>query len=199
MPERTQQRTTTIGGLARASGVKVTTIRYYESIGLIDPPDRSEAGQRLFDRNAIERMNFIRHARDLGQSRRALPRELSGRRHDHRAHVDLAGRGEEVPAQRRHELAGVRRRGRRAVSERSVRHIVGHFEDRLDRLFLRRLRGFLGRHQAGRASRRPLLRRGRHRRAGDRQGRQRRRCLHDGHYLSSIWSMRCGGTAGLRP
>lgn len=75
MPERTQQRATTIGGLAKASGVKVTTIRYYESIGLIDPPDRSEAGQRLYDRNAIERMNFIRHARDLGFSLDAI-REL---------------------------------------------------------------------------------------------------------------------------
>ncbi|MEX0645877.1 MAG: helix-turn-helix domain-containing protein [Parvularculaceae bacterium] len=56
----------TIGRLARASGVKVTTIRYYESIGLIDPPDRSEGGQRIYGSEAIERMRFIRHARDLG-------------------------------------------------------------------------------------------------------------------------------------
>ena len=63
MQGRSEQRATTIGGLARASGVKVTTIRYYESIGLIGPPDRSEGGQRLYDRNAVDRMNFIRHAR----------------------------------------------------------------------------------------------------------------------------------------
>lgn len=68
-------RATTIGGLAKASGVKVTTIRYYESIGLIDPPDRSEGGQRLYDNGAVERMNFIRHARDLGFSLDAI-REL---------------------------------------------------------------------------------------------------------------------------
>lgn len=68
-------RATTIGGLAKASGVKVTTIRYYESIGLIDPPDRSEGGQRLYDKGAVERMNFIRHARDLGFSLDAI-REL---------------------------------------------------------------------------------------------------------------------------
>lgn len=55
-----------IGRLARASGVKVTTIRYYESIGLIDPPARSEGGQRIYDAKAVERMRFIRHARDLG-------------------------------------------------------------------------------------------------------------------------------------
>lgn len=70
-----EMRTTTIGGLARASGVKVTTIRYYESIGLIDPPDRSEGGQRVYDAAAILRMNFIRHARDLGFSLDAI-REL---------------------------------------------------------------------------------------------------------------------------
>lgn len=70
-----EMRTTTIGGLAKASGVKVTTIRYYESIGLIDPPDRSDGGQRLYDKGAVERMNFIRHARDLGFSLEAI-REL---------------------------------------------------------------------------------------------------------------------------
>ena len=65
-------RPATIGGLARASGVKVTTIRYYESIGLIDPPDRSEGGQRLYDHEAVNRMSFIRHARDLGFSLEAI-------------------------------------------------------------------------------------------------------------------------------
>lgn len=65
----------TIGGLAKASGVKITTIRYYESIGLIEPPDRSEGGQRLYDQKAIERMRFIRHGRDLGFPLEAI-REL---------------------------------------------------------------------------------------------------------------------------
>lgn len=65
----------TIGGLAKASGVKVTTIRYYESIGLIDPPDRSEGGQRLYDQKAVDRMRFIRHARDFGFPLEAI-REL---------------------------------------------------------------------------------------------------------------------------
>jgi len=70
-----EKKAVTIGGLAKASGVKVTTIRYYESIGLIDPPDRSEGGQRLYDQQAIERMRFIRHGRDLGFPLEAI-REL---------------------------------------------------------------------------------------------------------------------------
>lgn len=56
----------TIGQLSRAGGVKVTTIRYYESIGLMGEPDRSESGQRLYGDDAVHRLSFIRHARDLG-------------------------------------------------------------------------------------------------------------------------------------
>ena len=56
----------TIGQLSKAGGVKVTTIRYYESIGLMGEPDRSESGQRLYTDDAVHRLSFIRHARDLG-------------------------------------------------------------------------------------------------------------------------------------
>lgn len=56
----------TIGQLSKAAAVKVTTIRYYESIGLMGTPDRSESGQRLYGDDAVERLSFIRHARDLG-------------------------------------------------------------------------------------------------------------------------------------
>ena len=56
----------TIGILSRECGVKVTTIRYYESIGLIREPERTDSGQRIYDDAAVERLNFIRHARDLG-------------------------------------------------------------------------------------------------------------------------------------
>lgn len=56
----------TIGRLSKAAGVKVTTIRYYESIGLMGEPDRSESGQRLYGDEAVHRLSFIRHARDLG-------------------------------------------------------------------------------------------------------------------------------------
>lgn len=56
----------TIGRLSKAAGVKVTTIRYYESISLMGDPDRSESGQRLYGDEAVQRLSFIRHARDLG-------------------------------------------------------------------------------------------------------------------------------------
>ena len=55
-----------IGEVSKASGVKVPTIRYYEQIGLLPAPPRSEGNRRLYDKADIQRLLFIRHARDLG-------------------------------------------------------------------------------------------------------------------------------------
>jgi len=55
----------TIGELSRRAGVKVPTIRYYEQIGLLPAPPRTEGGQRRYDEPELKRLNFIRHARDL--------------------------------------------------------------------------------------------------------------------------------------
>jgi DNA-binding transcriptional MerR regulator len=55
-----------IGELARRSGVKVPTIRYYEQAGLLPIPGRTEGHQRRYGRAAVGRLNFIRHARELG-------------------------------------------------------------------------------------------------------------------------------------
>ncbi|MGF9692965.1 MULTISPECIES: MerR family transcriptional regulator [unclassified Rhizobium] len=55
-----------IGEVSRRTGVKVPTIRYYEQMGLMTPGERSEGNQRRYGRPDIERLAFIRHARDLG-------------------------------------------------------------------------------------------------------------------------------------
>ncbi|WP_029032220.1 MerR family transcriptional regulator [Salinarimonas rosea] len=64
-----------IGDLSRRTGVKVPTIRYYESIGLLPAPARSDGGQRRYGRAHLERLGFVRHARDLGFEIEAI-REL---------------------------------------------------------------------------------------------------------------------------
>jgi len=56
----------TIGTLGQRTGTKVQTIRYYEEIGLMPEPDRTEGGQRRYGEQAIDRLAFIRHARQLG-------------------------------------------------------------------------------------------------------------------------------------
>lgn len=55
-----------IGELSRRSGVKIPTIRFYEQIGLLDAAPRTEGNQRRYGRTEIDRLNFIRHSRELG-------------------------------------------------------------------------------------------------------------------------------------
>lgn len=57
-----------IGELSRRTGVKVPTIRYYEQVGLLNEPDRTEGKQRRYGSETLERLIFVRHARDLGFS-----------------------------------------------------------------------------------------------------------------------------------
>ncbi len=64
-----------IGKLSERSGVKIPTIRYYEEIGILPEPERSYGNQRRYDKVHVERLLFIRHARDLGFSVDAI-REL---------------------------------------------------------------------------------------------------------------------------
>ncbi|WP_375280890.1 helix-turn-helix domain-containing protein [Pseudooctadecabacter sp.] len=65
----------TIGTLGRKTGTKVQTIRYYEQIGLMPEPGRTEGGQRRYGDAELDRLAFIRHARQLGFSLDAI-REL---------------------------------------------------------------------------------------------------------------------------
>lgn len=58
----------TIGSLARHTGTNVQTIRYYEQIGLMPTPLRTEGNQRRYDDEHRRRLGFIRNARDLGFS-----------------------------------------------------------------------------------------------------------------------------------
>lgn len=55
-----------IGELARRTGCNVDTIRYYEKVGMLAAPVRTEAGYRLYGADDIRRLSFIRRARELG-------------------------------------------------------------------------------------------------------------------------------------
>lgn len=57
-----------IGALAKATDVKVPTIRFYEQIGLLPEPRRAANDRRVYDERALSRLAFIRHARQLGFS-----------------------------------------------------------------------------------------------------------------------------------
>ena len=57
-----------IGQVAKQLGCNVQTIRYYEQIGLIQAPQRTEGQQRRYRSADLDRLKFVRHARELGFS-----------------------------------------------------------------------------------------------------------------------------------
>ena len=57
-----------IGEVSRLSGVPAKTIRYYESVGLLGEPDRADNGYRIYARDTVRTLRFVRQARGLGFS-----------------------------------------------------------------------------------------------------------------------------------
>jgi DNA-binding transcriptional MerR regulator len=55
-----------IGEAARQSGIPAKTLRYYEDIGLLDPPERTSSGYRIYDPDVLERLRFITASQALG-------------------------------------------------------------------------------------------------------------------------------------
>lgn len=91
----------TIAALAKASGVHLETVRYYERAGLMPKPVRTAANYRSYGKEDVQRLSFIRRARETGFSMTEI-REL----------LLLAGRGRascaEVQKLSAAHLAGVR-------------------------------------------------------------------------------------------
>lgn len=62
----------TIGAVARQAGVGVETIRFYEREGLIADPPRRESGYRQYPPDTVDRVLFIKRAKDVGFSLREI-------------------------------------------------------------------------------------------------------------------------------
>lgn len=55
-----------IGVLSKRTGCDIETIRYYERIGVMPKPPRTEGGHRVFSEDHLKRLTFIRRSRELG-------------------------------------------------------------------------------------------------------------------------------------
>ena len=55
-----------IGALSRQTGCNIETIRYYERIGMLPAPPRTEGGHRCYSEAHLKRLTFIRRGRELG-------------------------------------------------------------------------------------------------------------------------------------
>ena len=84
----------TIGRLAKATGVNIQTIRYFEQVGLLPAAPRTRGNQRTYDERAMKRLAFIRHARQLGFPQSAVRELLDLADHPERPcqHVDQIAR-----------------------------------------------------------------------------------------------------------
>lgn len=70
-------RSLTIGQLASRAGVGVETVRFYERQGLLDEPSRRESGYRQYTENVVDRLSFIRSAKELGFTLKEIKELLS--------------------------------------------------------------------------------------------------------------------------
>lgn len=109
-----------IGTLSRRTGTKVQTIRYYEQIGLLPEPERTEGGQRRYADGDLDRLAFIRHARQLGFTLDAIRQLLDLADNPTRpcAEVDRIARGQLKEVEDRIlRLEALRRELRRMLRE----------------------------------------------------------------------------------
>ena len=67
----------TIGHVARHAGVGIETVRFYEREGLLEKPDRTTSGYRQYDQEVINRLRFIKRAKELGFTLKEIKELLS--------------------------------------------------------------------------------------------------------------------------
>ena len=68
MPTITNRRGYGIGQMSRETSVNIETIRYYEKMGIMPAPDRTEGGKRQYNHDQLKRLHFVKRCRELGFS-----------------------------------------------------------------------------------------------------------------------------------
>ncbi|MGC4785401.1 MerR family transcriptional regulator [Micromonospora zamorensis] len=76
------------GQLAEAAGVNQQTLRYYERRGLLDSPQRSPGGHRLYPAETVTLLRVIKTAQRLGFTLNEVADLLDAGRHQHRGRTD---------------------------------------------------------------------------------------------------------------
>lgn len=112
----------TTGALARAAGVNIETVRYYERRGLLPEPPRRDSGYRAYDPGAVDRLRFIRSAQELGFTLDEIGALLALRVDAHATSADV----------RRHAQDKVADIDRKLAALRQMRAALLHLIDQCD-------------------------------------------------------------------
>jgi len=115
----TENRSLTIGRVARQAGIGVETVRYYEREGLLPPPPRSAGGYRHYPIDSIRRLRFIRHAKALGFSLAEIRELLS-------LHADNGASSRAVKRLAEAKLADI---DRRIAALTRMREVLAHLTE----------------------------------------------------------------------
>jgi len=131
-----------VGAVAKAAGVGVQTLHYYERLGLLPKPKRSAANYRLYSPDAIRRVRFIKKARAIGlrldETKQILDLKDRGRAPCHEV-VNLGKKHLQEIAVRLRQLRAVHRMLAKSVddwrkADRPGRVCAGEFCDLIERL-----------------------------------------------------------------
>jgi MerR family copper efflux transcriptional regulator len=131
-----------VGAVAKAAGVGVQTLHYYERVGLLSKPARSAANYRLYSPEAVRRVRFIKKAQAVGLTLEETKQILDLKDHGRAPCAKVAELGEkhlqEIDA-RLAQLRAYRRALRRALGEWrkeniTERQCAGEFCDLIERL-----------------------------------------------------------------
>jgi MerR family transcriptional regulator, copper efflux regulator len=131
-----------VGMVAKAAGVGVQTLHYYERLGLLPKPQRSPANYRLYAPQAIRRVKFIKKAQAIGLTLEETKQILDLKEHGRAPCSKVAGLGEKHLREIDMRIAELRKY-RRALADAlndwrkedtTERACAGEFCDLIERL-----------------------------------------------------------------
>jgi MerR family copper efflux transcriptional regulator len=141
-PRARPMNTLKVGQVAAEAGVRVQTLHYYERLGLLPKPNRSEANYRLYSPEAIRRVQFIKKAQAIGMTLEETKQILDLKAHGRAPCRKVAELGEKHFAEidaRLAQLRAYRRALARALDDwrkenTTERQCAGEFCDLIERL-----------------------------------------------------------------
>lgn len=107
-----------IGEAAAATGVSAKMIRHYEKIGVIPAADRTFSNYRIYSQSDVHTLHFVRRARDLGFSMKAIQKLLSLWQNRRRSSAEVKKLAEEHVAELELRIAEL------YVMKRSLEHLA---------------------------------------------------------------------------